>query len=264
MRIFLFRHGRSQGQDDPNNYKDRGDPLIGLTDTGWMQAINAGKFLKDWIARHPPPAGARPMRMWSSTHNRCRETSAGVIYGADGLIDKEHEFHVSPLLVEQDFGLYAYIPDPKERQERFQLPFEFYDAAYKQDKYTAAPPMGNAPIDVQKDIYPFIGILMHDAANGVYDAAVVTHGVMLRTLAMAFMKIDPARYKDFDNPENASVYVIEGDGSTYYSFRQIYNGETGQEVDIDWGKKLRAYEANLPEVPERFRNAPVIRPDPAP
>ena len=91
-----------------------------------------------------------------------------------------------------------------------------------------------------------------------------THGVTLRTLAMAFMKIDPARYKDFDNPENASVYVIEGDGSTYYSFRQIYTGETGQEVDIDWGKKLRAYEANLPEVPERFRNAPVIRPDPAP
>jgi broad specificity phosphatase PhoE len=102
-------------------------------------------------------------------------------------------------------------------------------------------------LNVNHRFYQFIDALMRDRNHGVEDVFVVTHGVTLRTLAMAFLKIDPKYYPDFKNPQNCSLYLIEGDEKNRYSFMQIYNGETKMPVAIDWGKKLHAYEpAYLP------------------
>lgn len=253
MRIFLIRHGFSEGNEDLSNYPKRGDPHIQLTDKGWQQAIAAGEFLKKYI-KDNPGSSLRPPRIWSSTFMRTRQTAAGVIYGADGALDAQ-DFHTSPLLVEQNFGLYSYLHEEKDRTVHLPMAFEFYNVAYDQDKYSARPPMGESPMDVQTRVFPFVGTLMRDKAQGVEDAVVVTHGVTLRALAMAFMKIDPAQYKNFKNPENCSIYLIEGGDGVYYTFRQIYNGETGQEVSIDWGEKLKAHEYELPSVPPQHRKA---------
>jgi 2,3-bisphosphoglycerate-dependent phosphoglycerate mutase len=263
MRIFLVRHARSEGNEDETNYQKRGDSRIELTDPGWRQAIAAGHFIKDYIQRNPASTDA-VIRMWSSTHMRTRQTSAGIIYGSEGLI-LPAEYQTSPLLVEQNFGIYNHLNGTQADKVMSPLMIEFYEVMKEQDKYTARPPDGESPMDVQTRQYPFIGKIMNDRKNGIEDTVVVTHGVTLRVLAMAFMKIDSVYYKDFPNPENASVYLIEGDGSDYYKFKQIYNGETMQPVDIDWGNKLHAYKSELPEVPERFKNPGlIIRPDPAP
>jgi broad specificity phosphatase PhoE len=48
-RIFLVRHGQSQGNIDHSVYRTTPDHKIELTETGRLQAIEAGKALKQEI-----------------------------------------------------------------------------------------------------------------------------------------------------------------------------------------------------------------------
>ena len=160
---------------------------------------------------------------------------------------------MSNWLVEQDFGLFSHLHDEAERQAALKLFADFYNAMKAQDKFYARPPMGESPADVTIRARTFIDKLMRDRERGVEDVVLVTHGVTLRAFAMAFMNIDPGRYNEFKTPQNTSIYVIEDDSRHHYSLRQIYNGQTGQSVDIDWGRQLGAYETILPPVPPQFR-----------
>ncbi len=249
MRIFLIRHGYSAGNEDPANYALVGDPHVCLTDTGWMQAIKAGEFLKGWMARNPA-ADDRPLQFWSSTYRRTRETTAGVIHGLGGLVDMA-DVRVSSRLIEMDFGLFSQFHSEKERLEKMPIEAAFYNAARARHKFYAQPPMGESPMDVLHRVEPFIATLHRDQARGPKDVALVTHGVTLRAFAMAYLHIDPDMYDQFKNPENGSIYVIEGDRNKGYTLRQIYNGEQMQEVDIDWGAKLKG--VYMPEVPVKFK-----------
>jgi 2,3-bisphosphoglycerate-dependent phosphoglycerate mutase len=261
MRLFLIRHGYSAGNQDPANYAREGDPHVCLTDKGWEQAIAAGAFLKGWLARYPSKKPDEPLRLWSSTYKRTRETTAGLVYGLGGLIDPacKDMVRVSSRLIEMDFGLFSQFHSEKERMDKMPIEAAFYNAARKRAKFYAQPPMGESPMDVLHRVEPFIGTLQRDRERGAQDVVVVTHGVTLRALAMAYLHIDPDKYDQFRNPENASIYMIEGDRDNGYVFKQIYNGETGQEVDIDWGKKLAG--VKIPAVPPQFRKPP---PTPAP
>jgi 2,3-bisphosphoglycerate-dependent phosphoglycerate mutase len=254
MRLILIRHGFSEGNEDPANYAREGDPHIRLTDTGWRQAIAAGAFLKGWLAANPAPGAPTAPRLWSSTYRRTRETAAGVIHGLGGLVDPG-AVRVSTRLTEMDFGLFSQFHSEKERAEKMPIEAAFFKAARERAKFYAQPPMGESPMDVMHRVEPFIGTLQRDAARGAKDVVIVTHGVTLRTLAMAYLHIDPDKYDDFRNPENASIYVIDGDRDAGYSFRQIYNGETGRAVNIDWGRKLTG--VKLPDVPPQFRGGEV-------
>jgi broad specificity phosphatase PhoE len=216
---------------------------------GWTQAVKAGEFLKDWIARHPAE-DRRPLQLWSSTYRRTRETASGLIHGLGGLIDPA-EVRVSSRLIEMDFGLFSQFHSEKERAAKMPIEAAFYKAARERHKFYAQPPMGESPMDVLHRVEPFIGTLQRDWARGPKDVVLVTHGVTLRAFAMAYLHLDPDKYDDFKNPENGSVYVIEGDRQNGYSLKQIYNGELMREVDIDWGAKLKG--VKIPDVPEKFR-----------
>ena len=252
MRIFLIRHGYSAGNEDPANYALVGDPHVRLTDMGWTQAVKAGEFLKGWVARHPADDG-RPLQLWASTYRRTRETAAGVMHGLGGLVDPA-EVRVSSRLIEMDFGLFSQFHSEKERHEKMPIEAAFYSAARQRHKFYAQPPMGESPMDVLHRVEPFIGTLQRDWARGPKDVVLVTHGVTLRAFAMAYLHLDPDMYDDFKNPENGSVYVIEGARQKGYSLKQIYNGELMREVDIDWGAKLKG--VKIPDVPQRFKGGP--------
>ena len=253
MRIFLVRHGYSEGNEAQENYREKGDAQIELTDLGWEQAVAAGSFLRDYLDKNPGTK-SELTRLWFSTLMRTRQTTAGLIEGSAGLLKSEHA-RPDSLLIEMDFGLFSHVGDKEEQEEHLPLHAEFWHNSRDRNKYYARPPMGESPHDVQHRTSTFIGRMMREKDNGIKDVVVVTHGVTLRALAMDFLKIDPEQYDDFDNPENCSIYMIEGDpeNGQKYSFHQIYNGETRQAVNIDWGKKLNIYQSLLPEVPNRFK-----------
>lgn len=260
MRIFLMRHGFSEGNENPDNYQKRGDPDIELNMLGWKQAIAAGQFLEGYlnrsfleacVAHDTGHASPRPLRVWTSSFTRTRQTTAGVLHGAGDALSKS-EVRVSPYLVEQDFGIFSPYHSDEMRAANFPLEAAFYRAAREKNRFYARAPMGESPLDVQQRATNHTATLKRDAAKGNGDSLNVTHGVTLRAFAMGFLHIDPVHYRAFTNPENCSIYLIDGENGNY-SFRQIYNGETMQPVDIDWGKKLKMRTTDLPPVPTAFR-----------
>lgn len=250
LRIFLARHGFSEGNENPENYALRGDPNVELTDLGWQQAIRLGQFIESYLEEHPSPDETGP-QLITSTHMRTRQTSAGILQGAGGIIRPE-KVKVSPYLTEQDFGIFSHFHSDELRAQNFPLEAEFYKAARAKNPYHAKPLMGESPQDTQVRVAPLSGTLMRDYAQGQNDHLLVTHGVTLRTFAMAFLHIDPHHYRAFKNPENCSLYLIEEIGTRRYSFTQIYDGERGEKVSIDWGDRLQMRKAYLPKVP--FKN----------
>jgi 2,3-bisphosphoglycerate-dependent phosphoglycerate mutase len=252
MRIFLIRHGFSEGNEDLANYKLRGDPHVRLTETGWTQAIRAGQFLKQYLARHPTK-GAKPVRILCSTFRRTRETAAGVLHGAQGALDAKN-LRVTPRLTEMSFGLFAHFHSEAERAQKMPMEAAFFKQGEQREKFYAKPPLGESPMDVQNRVAPLTGTIMREHDKGFEDHLLVTHGVTLRAYAMDFLGIDPDQYETFKNPENCSIYVIEGERGKPYSLRQIFNGETGQPVHIDWGAKLKG--VYLPDVPPHLRLKP--------
>ncbi|MCB9988248.1 MAG: phosphoglycerate mutase family protein [Rhodospirillales bacterium] len=250
MRIFLARHGYSEGNDNLDNYKLRSDARISLMDKGWQQAFSAGEFIRNYCEEHDIP----PPRLWMSPFQRTRETTSGIIYGANGFFQERPRVEES--LTEMDFGDFSAYHSDQERREKMPWVAEAFDRARREDRFYARPPRGESPYLVQRRVEPFIDTIFRDKAEGVDTHLGVTHGVTLRVLAMSFMHIDPLRYKKFPNPENGSVYLIAGDRNEGYSLKQIYNGERAIAVDIDWSRKLKAGEAILPEVPEHLRFRP--------
>jgi 2,3-bisphosphoglycerate-dependent phosphoglycerate mutase len=256
----MIRHGFSEGNEDLANYKLRGDPHVRLTETGWRQAIRAGQFLKDYLAAHPGKEthqgahkGIQAARIWCSTFLRTRQTAAGMLHGADGALD-EKVLRVTPRLTEMSFGIFSQFHSEAERARKMPLEAAFFKQGEAREKFYAKAPLGESPMDVQNRASPLIGSILRDHEKGIEDHVLVTHGVTLRVFAMAFMNIDPDQYEIFKNPENCSIYVIEGERGRGYSLRQIFNGETGRAVNIDWGKKLEG--VKLPEVPAHLRLKP--------
>ncbi len=253
LRIFMARHGFSEGNDNPENYALRGDPNVELMDLGWQQAIRLGGFTGEYLAKHPSPDANGP-QLLTSTHMRTRQTAVGVIAGAGGAIKLE-KVKASPFLTEQDFGIFSHLHSAEMREQHYPLEAAFYQAARDKSPYHAKPLLGESPADTQVRVSGLCGTLMRDYQQGQSDHFLVTHGVTLRTFAMAFLHIDPYHYKKFRNPENCSLYLIEETGPRAYSFKQIFNGETGQPVDIDLGARLQMRKAWMPPLPDRFKNS---------
>lgn len=273
MRIFLIRHGRSKGNEDKENIKKLGVSKVPLVDAGWEQAIAAGKFLASYVQRHPlseekrfrqsqlefgvagqAPAVA-PLLFWCSPFLRARETLSGIIYGGGGFLNGAAHKE-STVLAEQDFGLFSYVIDPNERKQLMPLETAFVEAAARTEPHLAKAPQGQSFTELQQQLSAFTQKVRRDEARGIQDIAVVTHSVTMRALACDFLCIPPENYKKFPSPENCSIYVLEQDDARMRppTIRQIYNGETMQEVDIDLTQVLGVGQPlPLPPVPDKFR-----------
>jgi len=277
LRIILGRHAHSAANERHAVYGEVGDSNVPLTDEGWMQAAAAGSFLKKYL-RENPYQRPKPVsffdhplkclkqcfnrvtdfisptkkRAWISSYLRCRQSFTAMALAAAGMLG-QYEAKISPLLIEQNYGHNSYIDKSLHDASSFAEAFRLYKIAYKQDPFTAIPPGGESPAQMMPRMYAMIDKIMRDKANGYEDQLIETHGTTLRLFAMAFLKIDPARFKDFPNPENGSLFVIEGGDGVPYTFKQIYDGEKMQAVDIDWGEKLGIYKMTLPSAPDHIK-----------
>lgn len=247
MRIFLIRHGFSEGNEDLACYGRDGDPQIKLTAKGWTQAIRAGHFLAAYLQRHPGPG--KP-QIWSSTYRRARETTAGLLHGAGNSLDPQN-LRVSSRLVEMDFGYVTECGTPEERARKMPLEGAFYDAARQRNKYYARAPGGESPMDVQHRVAPFIAALRADSTKNPQDVIIISHGITLRAFMLEYLELDPHHYNNFAEAENTSIYVITGDKRENYKCRQIYNGETGQAMNKDIIATMRGI--YLPAIPAGLR-----------
>jgi 2,3-bisphosphoglycerate-dependent phosphoglycerate mutase len=105
IRIFLIRHGESEANLDKSINRRIADHRVSLSVHGHEQAASAGRFLSDYLTRHP---GSGRFRLWLSPYLRTKQTARAVIDAIPHLITDTRE---SIFLREIEFGIFDGVPD---------------------------------------------------------------------------------------------------------------------------------------------------------
>jgi broad specificity phosphatase PhoE len=110
VRMYLVRHGESQGQIDAATYSRISDNEVPITDQGRKQAQEAGRKLREMI-------GDDPVKFWFSPYKRCRMTLEHILEAFEG---QRYFLSEEPRLREQDYGNYQNVDAIKDciRQRR--------------------------------------------------------------------------------------------------------------------------------------------------
>lgn len=214
MRIFLVRHGESEGNVDTSVYKTKADHAIELSSRGHEQAHSVGRFLTNWFnlerdthMRHEK--AWMPPRLWVSPYMRTRQTADGIesAMGPQGLI-RDRKEHI--LLCEQQFGLFDGIPD-EDLFQRFPDEAEHYKKCVRwEGEFWARMPLGESRFDVAQRVHQAFGTFHRDRdKQGIEDIIVVAHGTTIRAFLMMWCHYPVDWFEQEPNPANCSIRLIE-------------------------------------------------------
>ena len=214
MRIFLVRHGESEGNVDKNIHRTMADHAIPLSPRGHEQAETAGFVLRDYLESH----GSRP-RLWVSPYLRTRQTADGLEKSVGPLL---HDRREHTLLVEQQFGLFDGLTD-EECAEQFPVENDHY---LKQQafggRFWAPMPHGESRFQVAQRVHQSFGTFHRDRdRHGIEDIIVVSHGTTIRCFVMMWLHLPFEWIEEERNPRNCSIRLIEDGEDKGY----IYPGE---------------------------------------
>lgn len=208
QRIYLVRHGESEGNVDKTTHFRKPDHAIELTDSGHQQAIAAGAFLR----HHFQEAGllGSPIRLWTSPYKRTRQTADGIIKSTGEGFFKDRYEDIS--LREQQFGLFDGY-DEEELAEKFPLEHAHYKKCEEfSGRFYASMPLGESRCQVAERVKPFFGTLVRDAeSKDIQTVVIVSHGVTMRAFTMQWLHLTPEWFEASKNPKNASIYLLERD-----------------------------------------------------
>jgi 2,3-bisphosphoglycerate-dependent phosphoglycerate mutase len=220
MRIYLVRHGESQGNVDASLYGEVADHAIPLSDKGHEQAHAAGAALRDYLddCKKWPCSDAKPLgyhlRMWNSPYVRTRETADNLAAELGDRITSRRE---NVLLSEQQFGLFDGVPH-EELPTRYPDQWQYYDLLSKfHGRFWAKMPMGESRFDVARRIDQSFAIFHRDLErHHIEDLIVVSHGVSVRAFVMMWCHKSPEWLEDEPNPGNCAIRLIDDDGDQGY------------------------------------------------
>lgn len=213
MKIFLIRHGESIANVG-ENYKERIlDSKVTLTANGINQALEAGKWLKEYCDSND--IYLSKATIWRSPYKRTIQTSEAFNESLNIKTIKE-----DVTLVEQRFGLFDCIPD-EELPKIYPVEYEEFQRQKKNGgKFFAKTPMGEAPYDVAIRIHQFLGTIRRDfEKHGTDTLFIFTHGTTLRCFLMRYFHYSLDWYEAEHNPKNCWIRFINDDQDMGY----IYN-----------------------------------------
>jgi broad specificity phosphatase PhoE len=225
MRILLVRHGESLGNVDKQIHETTADHAVPLSAQGIKQALEAGKFLKEYFAElyqkqkfitiYDGLKAPLRVRLWVSPYRRTRETADSLQKEASILFDRRE--HI--LLCEQQFGLFDGIPN-KDLPKRFPDAHAHYKKLEQfEGRFWARMPMGESRFDVATRVHQAFGTFHRDASkHHVNTIVVVCHGVTLRAFVMMWCRLTPEWFEAEPNPSNCAIRLIEGSEDKGYIF----------------------------------------------
>jgi len=189
-RIFLIRHGQSEGNVDHNIYAKKPDNKIELTTKGVSQAKNAGKVLREMI-------GDETVRFFVSPYRRAQQTYHNI---AESFDDNQCTYREEPRLREQDWGNFQ-DPDQvlKCREERRKFGSFYYRL-----------PNGESGSDVYDRVTSFWSTIIREFKykNCLENFVMVSHGITLRLFLMRYFKWTVDEMQATWNLENCQILVM--------------------------------------------------------
>jgi broad specificity phosphatase PhoE len=197
-RIFLVRHGESEGNVDSSTYGRVPDPKISLTEQGMKQSNEAGQKLKDMI-------GDESIHFYISPYVRTKQTYEAF---SQYFIQNNYTMYEDPRLREQERG-------------------HFYDEELDpvRDKYGVFyyrfPPSGESCADVYDRITIFIDNIHVDFEKESFseNAVIITHGMTIRVMLMRWFRWTVEQFENLENPENCKIIELVLNDDNLYDLK---------------------------------------------
>lgn len=209
MRLIFVRHGESEANKHRVVTKYVADHAIHLTAEGRLQALEAGKRVKEIV-------GDESVKFIVSPYTRTRETRNGILQAFGGT-DPEHwtqriDLKEDVRIRELEFGNYD-SDDLKEQMKEKKgfgtFYYRFHDGESPADCYDRASLFLESMYRSWED---------NTFANHVF----VGHGMMLLVILMRFFRINVDEYGTLDRLSNCEIIVCErpfGDGKFSFSYQ---------------------------------------------
>ncbi|TAD84942.1 MAG: histidine phosphatase family protein [Bacteroidetes bacterium] len=195
-RIFLVRHGESEGNLDRQTYASKQDYKLLLTEEGKKQADAAGEQIKQMI-------GDGSVLFYVSPLWRTRNTFE---YIARRFLPEKFTWKEDPRLREQEWGhfrdLKANIQIDNERN--------LFGTFYYRIKD------GESCADVYDRVSDFLHSLYRDFEKPHFpeNVVIITHGMTLRLFLMRWYHWTVEEFESYRNPRNCEIVVMERNDTT--------------------------------------------------
>jgi broad specificity phosphatase PhoE len=190
-RIFLIRHGESEGNVDRTIYARKPDYALELTKNGINQASEAGANLKKLI-------GEEKVFFYISPLWRTRMTFEQIVqhFSAEQTYWREE-----PRIREQEWG-HLRLPEAAEKVEEDRDAFgTFYFRI----------PDGESAADVYDRVSDFFGTMHRDFEKADFpeNVVIVTHGMTIRLFLMRWFHWTVESFEKLRNPKNCQIFLLE-------------------------------------------------------
>ena len=203
-KIFLIRHGESEGNVDKTVYARKPDYSVNLTQKGERQAVEAGKII--WDGRAPQiqenflSEYPHDFYFYTSPFFRTRQTLEGIV---STWPEKSYSWREDPRLREQEWNgrLATATPEQYSEMERERdLYGKFY---YRFDR-------GESCADVFDRASSFLDTMWRDFEKKEYprNVGIVSHGIFIRVFLMRWFRMTVEEFDLLCNPNNASIIEI--------------------------------------------------------
>lgn len=189
-KIFLVRHGQSQGNVDSAMYSHTPDYKLLLTELGKEQAVQAGYTLKNII-------GNESIQFYISPLWRTRDTFKGLL---TALKDNEFKYLEDPRIREQEWGHLKSVEESarvnKERDE--------YGTFYYRI------PDGESGADVYDRVSTFMESMHRDFKKPDFpeNVVIVSHGLAIRLFLMKWFHWTVEEFSQMKNPYNCQIFEL--------------------------------------------------------
>lgn len=191
-RIFLVRHGQSEGNENPETYAFKPDYQLELTKLGKDQALLAGMELRKKI-------GKEKVMFYISPLWRTRETFKHISYSFS---DKtQFKYQEEPRIREQEWGHLKSVEESKRINEERDNYGTFYYRI----------PDGESAADVYDRMSTFFETLHRDFNKTDFpeNCILVTHGLAIRLFLMKWFHWTVEEFESMKNPSNCQIFELE-------------------------------------------------------
>ncbi len=191
-RIFIIRHGLSEGNVDKTIYSKKPDYAVNLTDKGVEQALEAGQKIKDII-------GFTDYGVYYSPYFRSRQTMEYAIKNLGTAFCKFQK--EDPRIREQEYSGKLRLLDEDTFEKEISNYGKFF---YRLDG-------GESAADGFDRVSDFIGTMHRDFKKTDFpeNCLIFGHGMINRLLIMKFFHFTVEEFETWKNPRNGEVYIME-------------------------------------------------------
>jgi broad specificity phosphatase PhoE len=213
-RLILVRHGESEGNVNQSIYSSKADNALHLTETGWNQALSAGRALREIV-------GSESIHFFVSPYVRTRETFHAIAKAWGGF--ENLSWKEDPRIREQDFGNFQ---DPDETKKYKQERKDFGSFYYR------FPDGGESCADVYDRVSSFLESLYRHWEKRNFDNEVlVCHGLTIAAFFMRWNKYSVDEFNTYENFTNCEMAVLEKETSEgKLTLKYIVKNESGVPV----------------------------------